>query len=214
MDPNVRKVIELIAAALPAHSQNREDEFEEVELFEGDFKSQGMSFALGVAILKHKICDRYLVVNVKDIYSADSKNENSSDEDYFGPPGVSFMAHPAICDWLVESTELKKSKTEISFKDCVLAINGKTIVFGSSDAKEYGCYVLEHIFSHDLHEASFYSDIHTETLGEQEKTSGKRYYDACGVIEKRVAKEIGITDFLLFNSGERGFVRISPKYLP
>jgi hypothetical protein len=212
MDDDVRKVLELICAKLPPYKNNGELEWEDVDLTERDFKRQGLSIDRGVSILKHKISGIYPVVEVGQIYEADP--ESSAREDDWGKPYVSMYAHPALADSLFRIEIEDASKTSFSFGNCVLKIDGKEISFGREDSKENGCYVLEHIFSHDLKDASFYRDIHTETVGEHEsRYAGKRYYDACGVIQKRIAKEAGIGDFLVYNSSERGFVKINPKYL-
>ncbi|GMU74249.1 MAG: hypothetical protein AMXMBFR44_4460 [Candidatus Campbellbacteria bacterium] len=210
MEVDVRKVLELICAALPAHEQKQEDDFFPITLSEVNFKRQGLSMDAGVSILKHKISEHYAVIGVGDIYLATPANSN--DEELFGQYCINLEAHPAICKNLGTDTD-DDEKIRFSFKDGVLEVKDKKIVFGSLDSKEVGCYVLEHLFSHDLKEPSDYIDIH-ETFFKGEPFKGKRYYDACGVIQKRVAKEVQVVDLFLFNSSDRGFVRINPAYLP
>lgn len=210
MDEDTRKVIELICAALPPHQQNEEDDFSEVDLKEKDFKRQGLTIDAGVAILKHKISGHYAVVNVSDISYGDP--ETSMNEEVWGQLFVSLEAHPMIFGYLNNESR-KDGETTFTFKDCVLTINNNSISFGTSDSKEKGCYVLEHLFSHDLKEVSDYRDIHDMYFSD-EPFKPKKYYDACQVIQKRISKEARIPDFLIFNASIRGSVRINQKYLP
>ncbi|GEM_PF-1640677 len=209
MDSDVQKVIELICSALPPQDFEGYDDFHEINLTEEDFKRQGLTLDGGITILKHRIAGEEPIIGISGPHTGSVEGYDSPELD--GVNFVSFHVHPAICSSL--SSSPREQKPRFSFGDCTLTVNGIEISFGSIDNKENGCYVLEHLFSHDLKEVSDYKDIHDQFFG-GEKYNWKRYYDACQVIQKKIVGGTGIVNFLLFNSSTRGFVKINPKYLP
>lgn len=198
MNSDVRKVMELVCAALPPQTPVDEPDFHDISLTESDFKRQGLSIDGGVAALKYiRLNNLYGIMEISDIYAATV--EKGDDPSLDGEHLVWVTVHSSIASALYSGDE-KRKKPSFSFKDSVLTVDGREISFGSMDSKENGAYVLEHLFSHDLQEPSDYRDIHTEALGasKEDSYSGKRYYDACNVIQKRVSKVTGFSDFSSF----------------
>jgi hypothetical protein len=215
MDNNLRKALELICAAFKLDATDTSPSIYNVSIPEAAFLRQGMSIDAGVAALKSAMQTmEYGILNVGDIYAASVENLDLPEHD--GELVVCVVADSSLCTELYKSN-MKQSVSipTFSYKDSILTINGKQISFGTPDAKLNGAYILEHIFSHDLNEASDYIDVHTDTFGERKNSfKSKRYYDASEVINKRVSKEANIQEFLIANSRSDGSVRINPRYLP
>lgn len=203
------KVIELICGALPSKTSEYYDDFHDVYLSETDFKRIGMSIDGGLAIIKHEIVGRAPVFELSDVFEATP--DDVAPESFYGKYCISMQVHSTIYGTL-KSEQNAKVET-LKFNDCTLTVNGCEIAFGEIDAKENGCYVLGHLFSHDFDEPSDYIDIHDKFF-KNEEYNWKRYYDACGVINKRVSKKAGINSFLLYNGRKDGCTRINPSYIP
>ena len=109
MDQNVRKVIELICAALPARGYEQYDSVGPVTLTESDFKRQGISIDMGAAILKHELSHDYAVFDVGEIYEADLESFDG-DSRVYGQNCITFMSHPSIYKSLINSSDKKSSK--------------------------------------------------------------------------------------------------------
>ena len=72
--------------------------------------------------------------------------------------------------------------------------------------------VLEYLFDH-LGEKISFRELAEDIFGEDEKTyKWRKYYRACEDIKKKVYKKTKIDDFIIFDSGKTGGVRINEKY--
>lgn len=100
-----------------------------------------------------------------------------------------------------------------------LLLNNYQIEMSKRKNKTYAQEVLEYLFKNDLKDQYFYSEILIDVLGGEinsnNKNQWKVIYRACEDIQNKISKATNykITDFLIFNSGIKGSVRINKKYL-
>lgn len=213
MNAEVRKTLEVVCAAIPTRRQDEESDFYSVLLTEKDFKRQGLSIDAGVAALKHLASTGSAVVEVGNIYEASV--ENFDDPTLDGEHCVDIYVHSSVHLELFGGSSVPETKPTFSFSENILKINNQEISFGSIDAKEKGAYILQYIFEHDLSESSDYNEIHDRFFFDDPSSGfGKRLYEACRIIRQRVFDVSSVRDFLIFNSSDKGSVRVNPKYLP
>ncbi|MDR3643322.1 MAG: hypothetical protein P4L74_06900 [Candidatus Doudnabacteria bacterium] len=114
-----------------------------------------------------------------------------------------------------------KSKVGFDVANSVLKIGNDVINIDIRKSGTNQHKVLKYIFEHmDKHADFFkYSDIAEFEFNDKgylfDPDSHRRYYTACDKINAKVSKKTQgkIADFLEFHSGDKGFVRINPKYL-
>jgi hypothetical protein len=100
-----------------------------------------------------------------------------------------------------------------------LFFNNYQIKISKRKNKTYAHEVLEYIFKNGIENQYFYSEILIDVLGSEtdsnDKNKWKVIYRACEDIQNKISKATNykITDFLIFNSGIKGSVKINMKYL-
>ena len=120
-----------------------------------------------------------------------------------------------------KEVEEKKKKLSFSLEKSMLYFQEQKIKIAKQDKITNAHKILKHIFSKDLKDDSYYSEIAEDEFGEEQKhyaktkNSWQRYYVACKEIQEKIRKGTPekIEDFLIFNSGISGKVKIKPKYL-
>ncbi len=112
--------------------------------------------------------------------------------------------------------EEKEAKTWFDEDKSHLWIKGRKIKINIQDKITNAHKILKHIFirnKDNLKDEFFYSEIAEDEFGELEyKANGnkwKRYHNSCFEINRKA----GITDFLIFNTGRKGKVKVNQKYL-
>ena len=120
-----------------------------------------------------------------------------------------------------KEVEEKKKKLSFSLEKSMLYFQEQKIKIAKQDKITNAHKILKHIFSKDLKNDFYYSEIAEDEFGEEQKhyaktkNSWQRYYVACKEIQEKIRKGTPekIEDFLIFNSGISGKVKIKPKYL-
>jgi len=116
------------------------------------------------------------------------------------------------------------SKKELAFDNInsILFINGYEIKIDMRDKRTVAHDILEYIFvakGEDLGDDSPYSEIAFDRFGDEkyskDKMAWRKYYSACMDIQDKIRKQTAneIDDFLIYNSSQKGKVKINPKYL-
>lgn len=113
----------------------------------------------------------------------------------------------------------EKIKDTLSFdkEKSVLFFKGHKIKIARQGRKTVAHEILEYIFSQDLKDTSFYSEIADsyDTLKEYNDNPAewRRLYIACKDIQEKIRKAAKVDDFLVFNTGKTGKIQINKKYL-
>lgn len=131
-----------------------------------------------------------------------------------------------IFDRLDEECFLKDDdsdeKTWFDEKRSILHIKGERVKINIQDKISNAHKVLKHIFitnKDNLGDEFFYSEMACEEFGDMEyKTrprNWQKYYIACQEIARKINEQTGgkITDFIVFNTGRKGKVKVNKKYL-
>ncbi len=120
--------------------------------------------------------------------------------------------------------QFKNTKNQLKYnsEEGILLINSYEIKFSLRDKKTIAQDILEYIFTNEeisLEEQFDYSDIAFNQFRDEEYTKNsiawRKYYTACMDIQDKVRKQTSgkIEDFLIYNSSQKGYVKINPKYL-
>lgn len=116
----------------------------------------------------------------------------------------------------------EENKTGFDQQKSVLYIKGITVKINKKDKITNAHKILNHIFitnKDNLKDDFFYSEIAEDEFKEidykNRKNNWRKYHHACDVVNDKVKKtsKDEITDFLLFNTGIQGCVKINEKYL-
>ena len=108
-----------------------------------------------------------------------------------------------------------KNSPDFNSGKSILYFGGKEIKIQLRNRKPNAHYVLKYIFNSKKglsHKYTFeeLDDYAFKSLGNY---SWKKAHHACENIQEKVRKATGIDDFLIFTSGESGWVKINEKYL-
>lgn len=115
-----------------------------------------------------------------------------------------------------------RNKTWFDEEKSILYINGEAVKIGGKLKISNQHKILKHIFVNNRNNLSddfFYSEMAEDEFGDLEygknRSSWKRYYDACGQIRLKIMKntENKIRNFLVFTSGQDGKVSINREYI-
>ncbi len=118
--------------------------------------------------------------------------------------------------------DLDDSKTWFDDKKSVLYIKGQKIYINKQERTTNAHKILKYIFvvnKDNLTDDFFYSEIAADEFGEYEyksrKNNWKRYNRACQYINDKISEQTNkmIDDFLVYSTGRKGKVKITPKYL-
>ncbi|PIT87252.1 MAG: hypothetical protein COU31_04115 [Candidatus Magasanikbacteria bacterium CG10_big_fil_rev_8_21_14_0_10_40_10] len=108
------------------------------------------------------------------------------------------------------------NKTWFDEPNSFLYIKGKRIKINERMEITNFHKLLKHIFvsnKDNIGDDFYYAEIAEDEFHELEYKNWKKYHNACFNLNKKIAKKIGINDFLLFNTGKKGRVNINKKYL-
>ena len=119
--------------------------------------------------------------------------------------------------------ETEEDKKGLSFDETksLLYFQGQKIKIAKQDKLTNAHKILKYIFCKDLKDEFYYSEIAEDEFGDDQehyaktKNSWRPYHTACQEIQEKIRKSTleKIEDFLIFNTGKTGKVRINPKYL-
>lgn len=116
----------------------------------------------------------------------------------------------------------KYGETYFDADKSILHIKGKKIQINKQDKITNAHKILNHIFirnKEDLKDDFYYAEIAEDEFNELEykakKDNWKRYHTACEEVNKKVKEQTNdeIKKFLLFNTGQKGKVKLNKKYL-
>ena len=116
----------------------------------------------------------------------------------------------------------KSNKTWFDEKRSILYIKGERIKIKRKSADSNDHKILKYIFKDNkdnLKDEFFFSEIAEDAFGDEDyrndKNSWRRYHDACIKLKNKVVDNTKdkISDFFIFSSGQKGSIKISPKYL-
>ncbi len=112
-----------------------------------------------------------------------------------------------------EKTFFNEDKSELHFK-------GNKIRISKQDKITNAHKILHYIFitnKDNLTDDFYYSEIAEDEFGELEykanKNNWKKYNNSCAELNKKIEQAVGIKDFLKFNTGKKGKVKLNRKYL-
>ncbi len=113
-------------------------------------------------------------------------------------------------------------KTWFDDKKSILYIKGEKIRIRRKSADSNDHKILKYIFTdnkENLEDDFFFSEMAEDAFGDEEyrndKNSWRRYHDACLKLKNKVVDNTKnrINDFFIFSSGQKGSIKINPKYL-
>lgn len=114
----------------------------------------------------------------------------------------------------------KEEKTYFDEKKSILHLRGKKIRINKQNRVTNSHKILRHIFvtnENNLEDDFFFSEIALDEFNELDytfrKDNWRKYHTACEIINEKVKKQAGFDDFLVFNTGTSGHVRLNKKYL-
>lgn len=114
------------------------------------------------------------------------------------------------------------NKTYFDEKKSVLFVKGEKIVINKQAKITNAHKILRHIFvtnKENTKDDFFYSEMAEDEFGDSEYTlrddSWRKYHTACELINGKVEQgtEDEIKDFLIYNNGNKGRVKVNKKYL-
>ena len=102
----------------------------------------------------------------------------------------------------------------------LLYVQGRKVEISKQDKITNPHKLLRHIFITNKSNNKvdfYYSEIAVEEFGEldykNDSSNWKKYHNTCRTLNERLDKKLGITDFLSYNTGRKGRVKIQAKYL-
>jgi len=116
----------------------------------------------------------------------------------------------------------KTGLTWFDTKRSVLYIKGLKVCIAKQDKETNAHKILKYIFKDhkdDLRDNFFYSEIAEDVFEDLEykidRNSWQKYYDTCKKINEKIiiGTKNAVQNFLIFNSGKRGCLKINPEYL-
>ncbi|QQG52187.1 MAG: hypothetical protein HY931_02450 [Candidatus Falkowbacteria bacterium] len=116
----------------------------------------------------------------------------------------------------------KDGKTWFDEKNSILYIKGERVMINNHDKITNAHKILNYIFTtnkDNLEDDFFYSEIAFEEFEDMEykedKCAWRKYFTACQEIKNKIIKctKNKVDNFLLFNSGQKGRVKINFEYL-
>jgi hypothetical protein len=165
-----------------------------------------------------KLCDKKNFDNLRQLYSKPYSDEMLE---------LSFkVINSNVFDELDKQSFLDEDKdsaeTYFDDKKSVLYIKGQGIYINRQDKTTNAHKILKYIFidnKNNLTDEFFYSEIAEDEFEDieykQTNRGWEKYRIACRDIQNKVKNQTNnqIKDFLIFNTGRKGRVKINPKYL-
>lgn len=120
------------------------------------------------------------------------------------------------------SEHKKDGQTWFDDKKSILYVNDFKIMIAKQDKETNAHKILKYIFKDNIDNLSdnfFFSemaeDIFEDLEYKQDKNSWQKYYDTCKKINEKIMNgtKKSVENFLIFNSGKRGCLKINPQYL-
>ena len=125
-------------------------------------------------------------------------------------------------EYLLANKKDKKDKAWFDDKKSILYVAGKKIQIAQRGSETNAHKILKYIFKdnkENLKDNFFFSeiadDIFSDSEYKEEKNGWLKYYDTCKKINEKIINRTknAVENFLLFNCGKTGCVKINPKYL-
>lgn len=114
----------------------------------------------------------------------------------------------------------KKEKLFFDDKRSILYLKGLRIRISKQDKRTNAHKILHHIFitnRKNIKDDFFYSEIAEDEFGELDyksrKNNWKKYHNTCFELNKKIEKATKLKNFLKYNTGKKGKVKINCKYL-
>lgn len=116
----------------------------------------------------------------------------------------------------------RDNKTWFDTARSVLNIEGYKIKIASQNKETNAHKILKHIFTDNrdnMDDSFFFSEIAEDVFEDleykEDKNSWQRYYDTCKRINEKIRDKTKnvVNNFLIFNSGQKGYLKINTKYL-
>ncbi len=113
-------------------------------------------------------------------------------------------------------------KTWFDEKKSLLYIKGLKIAIAKQNKETNAHKILKYIFvtnKDNLEDSFFYSEIAADEFGDTEykadKNSWRKYFYACEEIQNKIRKATknDVDNFLIFNTGQKGFIKLNSEYL-
>ena len=112
-------------------------------------------------------------------------------------------------------------KTYFDQKRSILWLRGQKVPIGKQDKIGNAHKLLKYIFidnKDNLEDDFFYSEIAEDECDDfdeykENRRRWKRYHNICFEVNKKIEDAIKIKDFLIFNTGRKGKVKLNKKYL-
>ncbi|MFH1292206.1 MAG: hypothetical protein ABIH87_03340 [bacterium] len=112
------------------------------------------------------------------------------------------------------------NKTYFDDKKSVLYVQGVKVKISKQDKITNAHKLLHHIFitnKDNLKDDFYYAEIAEDEFYDldytKDKNNWKRYHNICFELSKKIEKETKHKDFLKFNTGRKGKVKLNKKYL-
>jgi hypothetical protein len=118
------------------------------------------------------------------------------------------------------STEDKDDETYFDVDKSILYIKGNKVIISKQDKITNAHKILKYIFidnKDNLKDDFFYAEIAEDEFNDIEyrtdKNNWKKYHNTCTDINKKIEQTINIKNFLKYNTGKKGKVKLNSKYL-
>tara|TARA_B100001989_G_scaffold251380_1_gene230472 strand:+ start:1070 stop:1792 length:723 start_codon:yes stop_codon:yes gene_type:complete len=228
------KVLELVAfkyAKWEKHKLENNSDLPEISLYKDDFEEMGITYQAALLPLKQLEGKGMLMIDhISDPLTFDPEKDPFDEEDIVNGK-LRVMVYNLIVggssvyrylDGLkngFEEDEYTNNSHEASFEEdeSILNVAGYQIKIALQDKITNDHKILNYILNHDDEEV-YYKDIAQNEFGEiaygDKDTSWKRYHTSCKSINDKVREVTKgkINDFLIFNTGNKGRVRINGLY--
>jgi len=125
-------------------------------------------------------------------------------------------------DYLLTNKKDKEEKTCFNSQRSILYVKGFKIMMTKQDKETNVHKILKYIFKDNkdnLKDNFFFSEIAEDVFEEleykEDNNAWQKYYDTCKKINQKIrsgTKSV-VENFLIFNSGKRGHLKINPEYI-
>jgi len=113
-----------------------------------------------------------------------------------------------------------ENKTYFDEDKSILYINNKAVKINIQDKVTNAHKILKHIFitnKENVLDDFFYSEIAEDEFNDleykQDKKNWQKYHTACKEIKRKIEEQANIKNFIIFNTGRKGRIKINKKYL-
>lgn len=121
----------------------------------------------------------------------------------------------------VDEEDERENETYFDEPKSILFVKGEKIAINKQGKETNAHKILKHIFitnKNNLTDDFFFSEVAEDEFNDldyNEDKNWRKYHMACQVVNKKVTKNTKdrIDDFLIFNTGNKGKVKVNQKYL-